>query len=528
MKYALRSRLVNAVIQIWVWWLYIEFRIRLIRYQSDQRALAQRYRLQGCEPEPYGDSTRARIVQLATDCREANQFAWTSGTTREPKQIFYPQSRVRRLQMAFIGQVLLAYEHTKLKRPAFYVLTSMTPDNSWSSLFIRKTLPSPVTRFLLADSVIFVPGAAALLKRYSQTAVHLALWLLSDPTFMVTANPSSLYIVLEQTRQHWNRILKELEEIFAEDALTEITLQLGSSAKDRESKIRMLLNRSECPSARELLPELRVVYCWDGGYVQPFINNLRSQLTEVQPEFAPMLSLSTETIAYMYWPRLNNRGGLPIYPGVCYEFIQANQPITAQNIVNPWELEIGKQYIMIVSDSYGLKRYNTEDVFECLGLQGQAPLLRFVARTGLQYSFTGEKITAQQLLEVYETLRREQHMEGAIFTCFPRLNWGGLPAYVFVHCKADDSTLPMGLSADRFDQILMELNGEYATKRKSGRLAPPELVFDSYANLTARIVNSNRRYSASNPTQFKLLPLYKVFWEDLPDQTMKGPQARVL
>jgi hypothetical protein len=204
-----------------------------------------------------------------------------------------------------------------------------------------------------------------------------------------------------------------------------------------------------------------------------------------------------------------------VYPGNCYEFISPEQEVNAANVLKPWELETGKEYVMLVSDEFGLRRYNTEDLFQCRGMVGHTPVVLFVGRVGLRYSFTGEKITAEQLLDVYEAVRRKTARAGALITCFPKLNAGGLPGYVFVYCAMDGEELPEGLDADELDERLKEINIEYATKRSSGRLAPPELVRESYGRLVDSIRESNPRYRGSNPAQFKLLPLYKVMWEDL-------------
>lgn len=509
------AQLVNLGIALWVRWLYLRLWFRLANYQNNQRALAQRYQLDGVSPEPYNETTRARIIRLAESDPREKQFAWTSGTTREPKQIFYPVRRARRIQRTLLEQVLLAYDYAGLKRPAFYALTSMTPDKSWSSLFIRRTFPAWLNRSLLSGSILFVPQAAELVGRYSQSSVHVALWLLCEPAFIVTANPSSLYVVLEQAGSDWARIRNEVQGILSEPAIARLQQSIPGLDTLRQSRIERLLDSETAPSVHDILPALRVVYCWDGGYVQPFIGNLERQSAAHPIRFLPMFSVSTETVSYQVYPRLSTRGGLPLYPGNCYEFLPPESEMLARNVLKPWELEPGKEYVLLVSDAYGLKRYNTEDVFQCRGMQRHTPVLHFMGRAGLRYSFTGEKITAEQLLELYDSVRRELKLPGAIFTCFPARNTGRLPGYVFVYCAMGAADLPRRPTAADFDARLAEINIEYAAKRSSGRLAPPELVLASYARLADAVRESNPRYRGSNPAQFKLLPLYKTMWEDL-------------
>lgn len=476
--------------------------------------MARAYDLGECDPEPYGESTRKRILEYADGYRGSKDFAWTSGTTHEPKQIFYPKERLRALQQTYVAQAILAYRHANLGRPAFYFLTSMAPDRSVSGLLASERSPWWLARYILCDSIVYVPSVAQLVSRYPQDALHLTLLLLTTPVLVAMANPSSLYTILDHAQHDWNRLRAQMADILAEDWLPEFRRQMGSVIDSRVDRAKQLLKSPTCPSIKELLPELRMVYCWNGGYVQPFIDNLQQQLTSIQPLFRPMFSMSTETVAYLIYPKVSANGGLPIYPGICYEFVQADCDPTTRNLLKPWQLQSGQQYMMVVSDAYGLKRYQTNDLFECIGFNKQTPLLKFHGRSGLCYSFTGEKITDQQLLEVYKTIRQKIGLSGAAFTCFPKLNKGGVPGYVFV----TNTQLGLQITAEMFDEILMKINEEYASKRQSGRLTKPELIVHGYDQLVIKLTRSDSRYAGASSAQFKPLPLYQVFWESLINQ----------
>ncbi len=521
---SLRRRMVQGIIHCWVEGLYLLLHVRLAGYKRRQKVLAERYGLAGCQPEPYGEITQRRIQGLAAASQEPANFAWTSGTTHRPKQIFYPKSRIRALQLTSVEQMALAYQSIGVGRPAFYFLTSMMPDHSVSSLLAHEVLPKVLAEYILPYSVVCVPEAEALGDRYSPHALHLAAMLLSGPVLIAMANPSALSVLLENIQQDWQPLRAEITGILKEAAWFSFRQRMGPSIDDREARVRKLLALEQCPSTQALFPKLRIVYCWHGGYVQPFIDTLRRQLADIPVTFFPMFSMSTETVAYLVYPRITLQGGLPIYPGVCYEFLPVGQPMTEANLLKPWQLEQRRCYSMVVSDAYGLKRYHTEDAFECLGFKRHTPILRFLNRVGLNYSFTGEKITDQQLLEVYDTVRQTAEVPRVAFTCFPKLNRGGVPGYVFV-CLAANTTPRSHLSAESFDQALMQVNEEYAGKRKSGRLAKPELVIHSYELLVTKLMRSDPRYAGASPAQFKPLPLYPVFWENLANlQGKKGCQ----
>src|SRR5258708_26455183 len=57
-----------------------------------------------------------------------------------------------------------------------------------------------------------------------------------------------------------------------------------------------------------------------------------------------------------------------------------------------WELEDGKRYQLIVSNSAGLYRYQLFDVIEVCGFHGRCPRIGFVHKTGAASNLVGEKL----------------------------------------------------------------------------------------------------------------------------------------
>ena len=107
------------------------------------------------------------------------------------------------------------------------------------------------------------------------------------------------------------------------------------------------------------------------------------------------------------------------------------------------------------------------------------PDLRFSRRRGIAYSFTGEKLTGEQISEAFETLRQKHpalRQFGVQLSCIPSRPTGATtPGYhlVLAHpgqqrpaCLKDGSAF-----AKSFDNILAEINHEFAAKIASSRLA---------------------------------------------------------
>jgi hypothetical protein len=243
-------------------------------------------------------------------------------------------------------------------------------------------------------------------------------------------------------------------------------------------------------------PAVVAYICWTGGYVQPFLDRLAQHLPESRYKLIPMYSMSTETIETLPYFRGEDVAFFPIGPGVVYEFIEETNQDEPNKLVNASQLEPRKLYSMVVSDAYGLRRYQTDDLFICKRKMGGLPDLVFVRRRSLEYSFTGEKLTAEQLSTVFDQLRTQYPLlvAGQFLTCVPSQPLHALPHYKVLLIGERRSSGSHSLLAMRCDELLSEINCEYKSKRASGRLGP--ITF-----MDARINEF--------PIQFKFLPLYR-------------------
>jgi hypothetical protein len=108
-------------------------------------------------------------------------------------------------------------------------------------------------------------------------------------------------------------------------------------------------------------------------------------------------------------------------------------------------------------------------VVRVVGRYRQAPTFVFVRRAGSQLSATGEKLTETQLLAAMSSVSQRLALGGAPFTL--RLVLEELPWYELAVEASTDATA----RAAALDEELARSNVEYASKRRSGRLAPPRV-----------------------------------------------------
>ena len=140
----------------------------------------------------------------------------------------------------------------------------------------------------------------------------------------------------------------------------------------------------------------------------------------------------------------------------------------------PEEAEVGKSYVVVMSTSAGLYRYNIGDVVRVTGFIGRTPTVEFLHRVGRTCSLTGEKLTEDQVSLALERAERGSTLAIESFTMQPAPE--GFPRYVvLVELSETAGAEPLRMLAKRLDRELADINVEYGSKRSSMRLHAPEV-----------------------------------------------------
>jgi hypothetical protein len=439
-------------------------------------------------------------LHLRTD----GKFAVTSGTTGDPKRILYTNRRLREFKSIFIDMFARACRVFRIKRTSLYVFSSFKTDESLTSLLLEEVdLPNYFITLQAPYRIQRHPAMSALAAEYGGAAVRLWILAISNPGVLYSTNPSTLSTFFDELNNHWHessaliRNWRQDRKSFNAN-VRKIARRLDSIGSNHRLEA---IASSDAPvPISTWAPALEAYICWTGGYVKPFLDRVQKYLPPSRYRLIPMYSMSTETVETLTHFENGEVYFLPIAPGVFYEFLDAE----SDQLLVAHELEPGKTYEMIVSDDYGLRRYHTNDLFLCRRKCNDLPDLVFVRRRTVAYSFTGEKLTGEQVSLVFDKLRGQfPHVfANNYLTCIPSHDSHTIPHYKLVlvgDCKVASS---LDVLAARCDELLSEVNCEYRSKRTSGRLGPVtclEIGTREFAE----------RFSAhgSWESQFKFLPL---------------------
>lgn len=487
-------------------------RLRIRRFSRTQQKLKRKYRIAAGTPVvSYGprvvESIRHAFVHAGRDAR----FAMTSGSTAEPKKILYTERRLRALKFTFSDMFARTCRAYRFKRTSLYVFTSFQQDASLTSMLLNENrLPAYLSTLQAPYRVQQHPSIRALVARYGPNAVRLWILTISNPGVLYATNPSTISTFLDEVERNWvtsSSLVREWHE--HEHGFDRTVRKIARRIESRGSARRLqLIANSKTPlSMAQFAPAVRAYICWTGGYLKPFLDRLAKHLPPSRYQLAPMYSMSTETVETETVFRNSEAHFLPLARGVVYEFIKHGDDDRAENVLTPDQLELGETYAMVVSDPYGLHRYQTGDLFSCRRRLDGLPDLIFLRRRALEYSFIGEKVTAEQLTSVFDRLRAQfpETLRDSFLACVP-----SLPAHENPHYKviliSDQTIVPGTVIATRCDELLGSLNCEYRNKRANGTLAPMRFTY-------ARPAEFAERFAVSWETQFKFLPLYQRTWE---------------
>jgi GH3 auxin-responsive promoter len=299
-----------------------------------------------------------------------------------------------------------------------------------------------------------------------------------DVSLLMALNPSTLLLLLRKMNLSIDDLVADVArgglagDVPVSDEIRRHFDQTYRGNPKRAEQLSALLRKSRPPTAREIWPSLKLVVSWRSPMQAPYLNLLEPYLGS-PPQRDYLLMASEGIIAIPIED--GNSGGVLATHIHFYEFIaeeDADSP--APPVLLASDLEVGRNYVVLLSTSAGLYRYNIGDVVRVRGMQERTPIVEFLHRSGATCSLTGEKLTEQQVIQAMNAVSRRYGIALEGFTLHPAAQ--GFPHYVLLveAAGAGEATLPATLPA-AFEHELYERNIEYRAKRHSQRLGPLEL-----------------------------------------------------
>lgn len=413
------------------------------------------------------------------------RFFLTSGSTARPKHVPVTSSFLLAKSRAFgIYWSLALAQHPGANRSS--IATNFSDAGSdkradggglpvssesayWSQVVAatqrrsRPLMPRPVAR---------IPDAEA--RYYGLARVLLE----EDLSGLMSLNPSTILLLFQAITAHGAALARDLErgEVSSELAVPEearaaILARTGPDPA-RAERLRRALADAPAFAAKALWPSLSLIVSWRSPMLRPYLELLAPHLDGVRSR--DYLSMASEGVLAIPIAPEESGGALAI--GVhFYELIPLDEIERANpTVLLPHQVEVGKSYVIVLTTSSGLFRYNIGDVVRVVRFEQQTPVVEFLHRAGRTCSLTGEKLTEEQVTGAIAAAARALHLPLVSFTVHPAPS--GFPRYVvLVETERPAGREALHTLATTFDRTLSAANLEYASKRESKRLGAPEV-----------------------------------------------------
>ena len=426
------------------------------------------------------DQQKERIQRTARKSGEKIFIAQTSGTRNIPKTVPYTASRLKLVQKTFLKSMITLTSPYK-GRKTFFVFSSIEDDSSLTSGMLQDKAPNLIELLQAPYRFLTTPAGHRLRRDIGLLSTRVAIIAVTSPRFFYATNPSTLTHFLDEVENAWPLIRENLKTCLTNQELLRLS--------DGNNRLEKLI-KEDSFSLTALAPDLVGMISWDGGYVAPFLERLKKKYPKLV--YLPMYSMSTESIETLPH-RVNGKlHFLPTMKGVIPEFLK-NGVITR-------DLKINETYTLLISDIWGLERYDTQDEFEVVDIVDGLPDLRFKRRRNVTASMTGEKISEEQCLLLYQELRKKFNLQEVYLSLYGRM-LGDQGQYILNLIGPRKEIPALEIAAE---EILGTLNQEYLSKIQSGRLLPlrvESLSVSAFAELMGQKVKWE--------SQFKVMPLYE-------------------
>lgn len=414
-------------------------------------------------------------------------FTLSSGTTDAPKLIPINDVWMSEYRAGWqIWGIKAFLDHPKL---FFAKLSGMAgnwdmrrtptqkPCGMASGLSAKMQSPIVKTAYSIPASVYTIGDAAA--KYY--TALRLAVAEENTGLFL-TATPATVVTFSKLGNEYREALIRDIHDGTLSNQFDvpdrirrEIRRRVVKPNPDRARKLEQIVERTGHLYPKDYW-DLSLVACWLGGTVGSYARHLADYCGSTpQRDIGLLCSEGRFTIP------MNDgtpAGALEIASHY-YEFIPEAEIDSPQpTVLECHELEVGKNYFILLTTSCGLYRYNIYDVMRCTGYEGETPLLEFLNKGQRFSDMEGEKISEFHLVAAVNHAADREKLHVTAFTAVPVRPADSQPPYYAILMEEQD--VADVAAAHRFvaniDRWLADNNVMYQGKRDDGYLGPPRLV----------------------------------------------------
>ena len=334
-------------------------------------------------------------------------------------------------------------------------------------------------------------------------------------SFLMATFSPTIYDMIVYVQQHWQSLCDDIEEgkinsdIVLDPKLRKQLEERLYPDPERAQEIREIMRKHENDAFIPLLwPDMKRIAAVGTATFAPYIDRIRSvfgkdiavdYLGYVCSEAVIAAPLREEVPAYMLLPF----GGF-------YEFIPVEEGAEETPLLLD-QLEVGKEYELVVTNLSGFYRYRLGDVIRVVGYHNECPMIVFSYRKNQLISMYGEKVTETALRTAVESMAEESGTAVLEYSVYADTETD--PGHYIVLLESNREILPEAWPyySEILNRRLCEVHDSYGKKIRQKTMLPLEVKF--VQPQTYALYRDLKVMGGASPNQIK--PLHVISGDKL-------------
>jgi hypothetical protein len=434
--------------------------------------------------EPYIQRVMKGEYRALLGDSKVHMFALTSGTTATRKFIPVNNQYLADYKRGWnIWGLKVFRDHPEVR---FRPIVQMSGD--WQEMTTPAGIPAGAVTGLTATMQLriirwlyCVPAVVGKVK--DPAAKYYLALRLSIPRkvgMILAANPSTLINLAKLGDQEKESLLRDIRDGTLDkrfelppEVHSSLASKLRKKHPERVKELEDVIRRTGTLYPKDIWPKDVIIGNWMGGSMGAYLRHYPKFFGETPVRDVGLIASEGR----MTIPMSDGTpsGVLDITTNY-FEFVPEDEIKSPQpTVLGAHELQVGRNYYILLTTSYGLYRYNIHDVVRCTGYHNQTPLIEFLSKGSLFANLTGEKISEYHVTGAMPEVLRDLDMNLTAYTLAPI--WDDeMPYYGLFVERGDVPSREQSVRLlEHFERRLQHVNVEYAAKRESQRLGPIRL-----------------------------------------------------
>lgn len=328
-----------------------------------------------------------------------------------------------------------------------------------------------------------------------------------DVTYLGSIVITLLTTMFEYLEENWEMIVDDIEngtinsKVRCPDSLRKKYEKKFKPNPKRAAELRKEFEKgfdTDVPIAKRVWPKLCWGYGMIGSTLAAYVEKLRRYVGDL-----PMHNMGyAASEGFMAMPvELNVNDAVVLPRSLFYEFLPVDAPEGTTPLTMD-QVEVGKDYEIIITNFSGLYRYRLLDVVHITGMYNNAPRIEFLYRTNIGMNLANEKTTTQML--DYVAQKAENHF-GLDFSGYSFYGDSKCkePHYVFFIENKDGKRIENIAEVEAYvDEQFRQVNEKYDKYRTWNMIHPAkvlELKPGSYDNYKKSLEANGRVLNQIKP-----------------------------